>query len=167
MEKAKKSKVKLVRLACHFEEFNETTKICKILKEMGYLVSINLMQISEQSEEKIISVAKKAHNISPDVLYFADSLGSMVPSKISNLIRTLRMHWKGPIGAHTHNNLNNAIANSLKALDSGATWLDCTILGMGRGPGNTQTEYLMIEMQKIQKRKINILPLLKLIKKHF
>ena len=53
---AKKSKVKLIRLACHFEEFSETAKICKILQKMGYLVGINLMQISEQTEEKITSV---------------------------------------------------------------------------------------------------------------
>ena len=48
---AKKSKVKLVRLACHFEEFNETVKICNILQKMGYLVTINLMQISEQTKK--------------------------------------------------------------------------------------------------------------------
>ena len=53
---SKKSKVKFVRLACHFEEFNETIKVCKILKELGYFVTINLMQISEQSKEKILSV---------------------------------------------------------------------------------------------------------------
>ena len=38
---------------------------------------------------------------------------------------------------------------------------------MGRGPGNAQTEYLIIELQDIKKKEIKILPLLKLIKKHF
>ena len=164
---AKKSKVKLIRLACHFEEFSETAKICKILQKMGYLVGINLMQISEQTEEKITSVAKVAQKISPNVLYFADSLGGMVPSQISNIIKAFRQHWKGALGIHTHNNLGKAIANSLAALDLGVTWLDSTITGMGRGPGNAQTEYLLIEMQQIKKIKLDILPLLKLIKKHF
>ena len=54
----RKSKVKLVRLACHFEELNKTVKICKLLQRMNYKVAINLMQISEQSEEKILAASK-------------------------------------------------------------------------------------------------------------
>ena len=164
---AKKSKVKFVRLACHFEEFNQTAKICKILRDMDYIVTINLMQISEQSEEKIISIIKLAKKTSPNVLYFADSLGSMDPSQISNLVKIFRKNWNGSLGIHTHNNLGKAIVNSITAVNLGVTWLDCTVMGMGRGAGNAQTEYLLIEMQNIRKRETNILPLLKLIKKHF
>ena len=61
-KRAKKSKVKLVRLACHFEEFSETVKICKILQKMKYLVTINLMQISEQTEEKIDTFLQNTKN---------------------------------------------------------------------------------------------------------
>jgi len=165
--KAKKSKVKLVRLACHFEEFNKTVKISKILQDMGYKVGINLMQISEQTKEKILLIAKIAQKERPDILYFADSLGGMESSQISNIINTFRKHWKGPLGIHTHNNLGRAIDNSLATINLDATWLDCTVTGMGRGPGNAQTEYILIEMQNNQRRKKDILPLLKLIKKHF
>ena len=164
---AKKSRVKFIRLACHFEEFSETIKICKVLKNMGYIVTINLMQISEQSEEKIISVTKQAQKIGPDVLYFADSLGGMDPSQISNLVKTFRKNWKGLLGIHTHNNLGKAIANSVAAVNLGVNWIDSTVTGMGRGPGNAQTEYLLIEMENIEKRQTNILPLLNLIKKYF
>ena len=164
---SKKSKVKFVRLACHFEEFNETIKVCKILKGLGYFVTINLMQISEQSKEKILSVAKISQKIQPDVLYFADSLGGMDPTEVSSIIKNFRVYWKGLIGIHTHNNLGKAVANSLAAIKSGANLLDSTVTGMGRGPGNAQTEYLLIEMQNIQNKKFNIFPLLKLIKNYF
>ena len=162
-----KSKIKLVRLACHIEEFEKTAEVCKILKKMGYLVGINLMQISEHSEDKIINVSKIAKAAKPDVLYFADSLGGMLPSQISNTINNLREYWQGDLGIHTHNNLGRAIANCTAAIDLGVTFLDCTVTGMGRGPGNAQTEYLLIELQNIKKRKLEILPLLKLINKHF
>ena len=162
---AKKSKVKLVRLACHFEELNKTIQVSKILQGMGYKVGINLMQISEQSKETIISAAKMLQKTPPDILYFADSLGGMETSQISNLINTLRKYWKGSLGIHTHNNLGRAIANSLTALDHGVTYVDVTVTGMGRGPGNAQTEYMLVEMQNKQKIKSDILPLLKLIKK--
>ena len=134
---------------------------------MGYIVTINLMQISEQNEEKIISVIKSANKVGPNILYFADSLGSMGPSQITNLVKIFQKNWNGPVGIHTHNNLGKAIANSMTAATLGVTWLDCTVTGMGRGAGNAETEYLLIEMQNIRKKETNILPLLKLIKKYF
>ncbi len=163
----KKSKIKLVRLACHFQEFEKTTKICELLKSMGYLVAINLMQISEQSKEKILSVAKIAQEIKPNILYFADSLGGMATSTISDLVETFRTHWQGNLGIHTHNNLGRAVENSLAAMNLGVSFIDSTVTGMGRGPGNAQTEYLLVDIQNARQKKLNILPLLKLINKYF
>ena len=34
----KKTKLKFVRLACHFNEFDKTIEICKLLKKKGYIV---------------------------------------------------------------------------------------------------------------------------------
>jgi 4-hydroxy 2-oxovalerate aldolase len=42
-----------------------------------------------------------------------------------------------------------AIANSIAALDSGATIIDGTARGFGAGAGNTQLEVLVAVMQKI------------------
>ena len=162
-----KSRIKFVRLACHFNEFLYTTKICKILKKKGYMVGINLMQITKQSKQDIISVAKNVKSCKPDILYFADSLGGMSSSDVTNLIKTLRTHWKGQLGIHTHNNLGKALSNSLTAIEKGVTWIDSTVTGMGRGSGNAQTEYLLLEMQDKFNQKFNILPLIKIIKKHF
>ncbi len=150
---AKNTKIKLIRLASHYEEFKIAASVSKILKNMGYEVGINLMQISEQSKEKIISISKIANKVKPDILYFADSLGSMVPEEISNLISNLRQNWKGPIGIHAHDNLKKAIDNTLVAINEGVNWIDSTVTGMGRGPGNVQTEYLLIEMENIRKKK--------------
>ena len=86
----KKSKIKFVRLAAHFEEFVAASKICKILQAKGYLVGINLMQISEQSKENIIFAAKKAQETKPDILYFADSLGSMKALRYNKHYKTFQ-----------------------------------------------------------------------------
>ena len=47
-----KSRVDMVRIACHFHEVHQSLKILKELKKLGYQVAINLMQISEQSDQK-------------------------------------------------------------------------------------------------------------------
>ena len=162
----KKSRLNFVRLASHFNEFDKATKICKILKKKGYMVAINIMQITEQSRENIMSVAKKSQEAKPDILYFADSLGGMQSSDISKFIEYFRLHWKGALGVHTHDNLGKAVSNSLKSIEEGVTWIDSTVTGMGRGPGNAQTEYMLLEVHKILNKKANILNLLKLIKKY-
>ena len=125
------------------------------------------MQISEQNENEIINVAKLAEKSKPNVLYFADSLGGMEEEKIFKVIKCIRKHWTGDIGIHAHDNLGKALTNSLFALENQVSWIDSTIMGMGRGPGNVKTELLLLELEKFKNVKFNILPLLKLIKKHF
>ncbi len=164
---AKQSPLTLVRIACHMYEFEGALPGCLWLKDMGYEVGINIMQISESSSEEIEKMAYLADKHSIDVLYFADSLGSMSPQNISEIINNLRSHWKGPLGIHTHDNMGRAMANSLQAISDGVTWVDSTVTGMGRGPGNLQTEYLVIEISKMKQIPINIKPLLSIIKKYF
>ena len=60
-----------------------------------------------------------------------------------------------------------ALINTQVAVDNGVTWADSTVTGMGRGPGNSKTEYLVIKYQNQINRKANILPLLELIKNEF
>lgn len=162
-----KSPLTLVRIACHMHEFESALPACLWLKEMGYEVGINLMQIAERSKDEIEKVAFLASKYPIDVLYFADSMGSMSPDHTSDIISTLRLSWEGPLGIHTHDNMGRAMANSLCAVSNGVTWIDSTVTGMGRGPGNVQTEYLAIELAEFKKIPLNLAPLLSVIDKHF
>jgi len=162
-----KSPLTLVRIACHMHEFESALPGCLWLKEMGYEVGINLMQIAERSKEEIEKVAYLASKHPIDVLYFADSMGGMSPEHTSEIIATLRREWNGPLGIHTHDNMGRAMANSMRAVSDGVTWVDSTVTGMGRGAGNVQTEYLAIEMAEYKQVSLNLTPLLSVIDKHF
>ena len=163
----KKSVIKLIRLACHFHELEKIKIFSKKLKKLGYQIGINLMQISEKKKEEIIKAAEIINKIKPKVLYFADSLGSLNSKETINLIKILRKKWKGDLGIHTHDNMQNALKNSLEALENGVKWIDTTVTGMGRGPGNTKTEIAILEFEKKFKKKINIIPLLDFIENRF
>ena len=164
---AAESPVSLVRFACHVHEFEATLPACALLKEMGYVVGINLMQVADRSEEEIEQIARVASRYPLDALYFADSLGSMDPEQTAQIVRALRGHWHGALGIHTHDNMGRAVANTLRAIEEGVSWVDSTVTGMGRGPGNAQTEYVVIELEKYRDRKINVTPLLGLVRRHF
>lgn len=161
------SPVEIVRFACHIHEFAETLPVCAWLKEVGYTVGINLMQIADRSDEEIESIAKVAANYKLDALYFADSMGSMDPEQTVKIVNLLRKHWTGDLGVHTHDNMGKAVANTVRAVEEGVTWVDSTVTGMGRGPGNAQTEYVVVELEQQRGKQINVTPLLELIRRHF
>lgn len=102
-----------------------------------------------------------------DALYFADSMGSMNPDQAAQIIRWIRAEWDGPMGIHTHDNMGLALSNTLRALDEGVTWVDSTVTGMGRGPGNARTEELAIEIAQRRGATANIVPLMQLLREHF
>lgn len=164
---AQESPVSLVRVACHVNEFETILPGCTWLKNQGYSVGLNLMQIADRSAAEIEDIGKRCSGHAIDVLYFADSLGSMNPDQAASIVKSLRKHWSGALGIHTHDNMTQAMANSLRAVEEGVTWVDCTVSGMGRGPGNVKTEYLAIALQPRRPVPCNITPLLGLIKKHF
>ena len=143
------SRVDIVRLASMIDELPKLGPAVPALRAKGYRVCVNVMQMGGKPLEAVSEVGRTAAGLEGlDVLYFADSFGSMDPETVRGTISALREHWIGPIGIHTHDNMNLALANSLAAIDAGATWVDGTVLGMGRGAGNVAMEYLLHTLQE-------------------
>jgi len=144
------SPVSLVRIAAHFSEYKNCHEIVTELNGLGYKVGFNLMQAGGRSNEELCSAANDISKWRElDVLYFADSLGNMRSDDVKKTINSFKEGgWSKPIGIHTHDNMGEALNNSIEAITNGASWIDSTVLGMGRGPGNVRTEYLLIELQK-------------------
>ncbi len=166
-KKADDSKVSLVRIICCFHEFVDVLPVSSWLKDRGYMVGFNIMMASERTSEEFELLASEAQKWPIDVLYFADSMGSIDPVKTKEIVSSIHQNWKGEIGIHAHDNMGKAVQNTLAAAESGATWLDATITGMGRGPGNTQTEYLVAEICEERGKSCNIIPLMELIENDF
>ena len=132
-------------------------KYLKVLKNKNIDLFVNIMQISEIETKiihKICNFSKKYFKC----LYIADSLGSLKKQHIKFLINEFKKSWPYEMGIHAHDNQSLALKNTLFANKNGLNWLDSTITGMGRGPGNTKTEEL------IQFLKIKIIAEIKLSK---
>ncbi|GAA0841431.1 hypothetical protein GCM10009113_07900 [Marinobacter szutsaonensis] len=164
---AEQSRVDLVRVACHLHEVERALPAVYWLSSKGYQVGINLMQVSGQPAETLAELARLISATPVEVLYFADSLGSMRPEDVADIIACLRQGWAGPIGIHTHDNMGMALQNTLRAIDEGATWVDSTVTGMGRGPGNAKTEELAIEIAERRSDSRALVPLFHLAAERF
>lgn len=164
---ASESPVDVVRIACHVHEFVKALPACNWLKERGYMVGFNLMQVADRTQEEVEALSLEASKYPIDALYFADSMGSMDPTQTTKIIGWLRKHWQGAMGIHTHDNMGLALSNTLAAMDNGVTWLDATVTGMGRGPGNARIEELVIEVADRRGKNINMVPLMSVIGSYF
>jgi len=159
----KKSRINTIRFATHFREIKKASSFFIMAKKLGYNVFVNLMQASEKEEEEIkkaINIISKTNSVS--VLYFADSLGKMDPPKVKKLFEIAKKYWKNDLGIHTHDNKGLALQNCIEAIKSGVKWIDSTILGMGRGAGNIQTEILIAEFLNNKINKYNLKPVYEL-----
>ena len=165
--RAKNSKVKLVRVACPTEYLNYILPLFEFLDDYGYLSAYNMTKVTENSSEDLEKISSVLSSSKVNVIYFADSLGSLSPYRINAITKSIRKNWNGPLGIHAHDNKGLGLSNTLEAINCGVNWLDSTITGIGRGPGNTKTEELVIELSKFNNKKIDLVPLTKIIKNEF
>ena len=163
----KNSLISLIRIACHHNEIKPALPLINWLKNSGYKVGVNIMQIPELSFKDIKNSALNIKKTRADILYFADSLGSLDAEKTEKIIKKIRLFWRGPMGIHTHDNMGKALENSISAIKNSVEWIDSTVTGMGRGPGNTKTEYAILEFRNKKLDNDKLVNLLKLIKVYF
>lgn len=164
---AQSSPVDLVRIACHFYEVELIGDAILWLHQQGYRVGVNIMQISERSQLQVSEICNILAEFPIEVLYIADSLGSLRSNDITRILSWFNKSWDKPLGIHAHNNMGLALQNTFDALDHGVTWVDTTVTGMGRGPGNAKTEEFLLERFNINSTDLNISSLMTLIDKYF
>lgn len=161
------TKIKLVRIACHINEINEAIKSIRWLKQKKFIVGLNLMQISNYDKKMRNKISKLISKEKIDVVYLADSLGTLKEDDIKDIIIDFKTNCDQHIGIHTHDNMGRAISNTILAINSGASWVDSTVLGMGRGPGNAKTELLLLELSNHKKNFFSQVDLISLINDYF
>ena len=151
-------KIYFVRFACHTEEVFGLKNIIDWLSKRGVNVFINVMQVSELNLNNVKKICLFLRNKNIKALYFADSLGALESKKFKKIVRLLKKFWKKDLGLHAHDNLKLALKNSEFAIKNNFHWIDSTIMGMGRGPGNLKTEEII---KKVQKKQVPLIDILK------
>ncbi len=77
-----------------------------------------------------------AQDAGASFLCLCDTNGGTLPQEISRVVSAIRERFSVPLGIHCHNDADVAVANSLVAVESGATMVQGTINGYGERCGN-------------------------------
>lgn len=141
--------VDVFRIASHCTEADITERHMGYIKEHGREVFGVLMMSHMASVEVLVEEALKMQAYGAEALIIMDSAGSYLPPDVTARIAALVDALSIPVGFHGHNNLGMAIANSIAAVDAGASIIDGTARGFGAGAGNTQLEVLIAVFEKM------------------
>jgi len=101
------------------------------------------MMSHRASKEVLAEESYKMESYGAQGVIIMDSAGAFLPYDVEERISTLVDRLNIPVGFHAHNNLGMGIANSITALEAGATILDGSARGFGAGAGNAQLEVLV------------------------
>ncbi len=149
LEMASRHGVKAVRVATHVTEADIAEQHIGLAKKLGMQAFGFLMMGHMAPPEKVAEQARLFASYGADVVYVADSAGTMLPEEVRARIAAVAAAVKVPVGFHAHNNLAMAVANSVAALEAGASWVDGTCRGLGAGAGNAQLEVLVGVLDKL------------------
>lgn len=132
--------VRLVRFCLPSKTPEPGLAMLRKAADTGFTTTVNITRVSQLDRRRLVELAALSEDAGADVIYLADSNGSLLPDEVARLVTLVRSVTRSAIGLHAHNNLGLALANSIAAVDAGATWIDSSVLGMGKGPGNLITE---------------------------
>jgi 4-hydroxy 2-oxovalerate aldolase len=154
-----KSIIDMIRVAAYIDQVEEGLEMIENISSKGYETSLNLMAVSKVNEEDLNKALEAISKSKVNVVCIVDSFGSLHMEDIRNLTIKYTKYLKAEgkeVGIHAHNNRQMAYANSLEAIRYGASFVDATMAGLGRGAGNCHLELILgdLKSQKYEMRPV-------------
>ena len=121
----------------NLENIKETTKHFVKNKKEFMFDAEHFFDGYKNNKEYAISCIKAAYDNGARWVVLCDTNGGTLPHEISDIVSEVVKIIPGKnIGIHTHNDTENAVANSLAAVDAGARQIQGTLNGLGERCGN-------------------------------
>jgi 2-isopropylmalate synthase len=86
--------------------------------------------------EYALKTLEAAASAGADCLVLCDTNGGTMPGDIGRIVKEMVANFGAPIGIHAHNDSECAVANSIIAVECGASHVQGTINGLGERCGN-------------------------------
>ncbi|MCA0188545.1 MAG: 4-hydroxy-2-oxovalerate aldolase, partial [Proteobacteria bacterium] len=131
-----------VHVATHCTEADTAPQHIAFARKLGMDTTGFLMMAHLNDPAGVAQQGKLMESYGAQTVYVTDSAGYMLPADVIARVQALREVLKPEteIGFHGHHNLGMGIANSIAAIEAGATRIDGSVGGLGAGAGNTPLE---------------------------
>lgn len=131
-----------VHVATHCTEADTSPQHIAFARKLGMDTTGFLMMAHLNTPEGLAQQGKLMESYGAQTVYITDSAGYMLPADVKARVAALRAVLKPEteIGFHGHHNMGMGIANSIAAIEEGASRIDASVAGLGAGAGNTPLE---------------------------
>ncbi|CAM5477484.1 4-hydroxy-2-oxovalerate aldolase [Eoetvoesiella caeni] len=131
-----------VHVATHSTEADTSPQHIAYARKLGMDTTGFLMMAHLNDPAGLAQQGKLMESYGAQTIYITDSAGFMLPEDVRARVAALRevLNPETEIGFHGHHNLGMSIANSIAAIEEGATRIDGSVAGLGAGAGNTPLE---------------------------
>lgn len=113
-------------------------------------IEFSAMDASRSGIDFLVEMVEAVIAEGATVINLPDTVGYALPEDYGNLFRRVRKEARGgdtvAYSAHCHNDLGLAVANSIAAIQAGATQVEVTVNGIGERTGNCSLEELVMAL---------------------
>jgi 4-hydroxy 2-oxovalerate aldolase len=142
-------KIKNIRFAFYGRDLELTLKQANIARNYGYNVFFNPVNVFSYSEKELVQLLNILNDFGPQCVAIVDTFGSMLSKDLSRIYSIFNETLASTIAISLHLHENLSMSFSLAELfiqqvgGARVAYIDSSILGMGRIPGNLCTELMM------------------------
>ncbi len=132
--KLKKNKVWIIK---------QVNEYMEMILSRGIDVTIGFEDASRADEGFLIELARIIKENGGNTIRIADTVGVLTPTRTRRMIENILERVDIEIEFHAHNDLGMSIANSIASVKAGATYVDCTLFGIGERSGNCDLRHFV------------------------
>lgn len=161
-----------IRLAFHKKNYKDMVALGRKIISLGYDFYVQPMITLRYTDRELLDLIDTVNTQLPDAsgFYIVDTFGEMRPNDMSRILYLVDNNLNPDItlGFHSHNNLQMSYSNAIALLQfptNRSLMLDSSIMGMGKGAGNLNTELVLEHLNLFYGKKYKIDPLLEVIDK--
>lgn len=153
--------IEMIRITAHDYDIEDGMKFAREVKEKGYKLSINPINIMGYSDSRILWIIDQVNTIQPHQFSIVDTFGSMKRRDLDRIVSLVdnNLDKNIRVALHLHENMSLSFSLAQNYIDkhlNRPVSIDGSLMGMGRIPGNLPIELISDYLNEYTGKKYDI-----------